>query len=68
MGRGYFFVFKVEGGRVISGQSWGEPKVVVHLDAKGFVKGVRKRGMAVVKVSEVRGVKRGAGQKGWREW
>ena len=64
----YVIVLKLEGRRVVSGESWSEPKIVIQLDAKWFAEWVRKGCMAVIEVSEVRSVDRGTGQQSGREW
>jgi hypothetical protein len=46
---------------MISSEGRGEPDVVIHLDVEGGAERVRKGGMRVVKVAEVKRIKRGTG-------
>jgi hypothetical protein len=65
VGIGAVAEFKHRG--MISGQGGREPHVVMHLNIEGGSKGMRERGMRMVKASEVWGVDRSARKEGWWE-
>jgi hypothetical protein len=66
-GVGVINIAKVEQRRVISKQRRWKPRVVAHLNVKGFLKRVWEQSMRVIEAAEIGGVIGGARKNTWRK-